>query len=116
MDKDRGYSALVEYDGKPLVSEKPGTLELRELSMRSRRRRGWCCWWAARIRVSTASDPEIADVVTGLRQTWKVESVAPGHCTGEPAFSALKSAFGDRYLYAGLGTQLKIAVSSAAQP
>jgi hypothetical protein len=30
--------------------------------------------------------------------------VAPGHCTGEPTFSALKKAFGDRYLCAGLGT------------
>jgi 7,8-dihydropterin-6-yl-methyl-4-(beta-D-ribofuranosyl)aminobenzene 5'-phosphate synthase len=30
--------------------------------------------------------------------------VAPGHCTGEPAFTALMQAFGDHYLYAGLGS------------
>jgi hypothetical protein len=30
--------------------------------------------------------------------------VAPGHCTGEPTFTALKKAFGERYVYAGLGT------------
>src|SRR3989442_4103593 len=29
---------------------------------------------------------------------------APGHCTGEPTFTALKRAFTDRYLDAGLGT------------
>jgi len=36
----------------------------------------------------------------------EVAFVAPGHCTGEPTFTALKKTFGDRYLYAGLGTTL----------
>ena len=31
-----------------------------------------------------------------------VAYVAPGHCTGEPTFTALRKAFADRYLYAGL--------------
>jgi 7,8-dihydropterin-6-yl-methyl-4-(beta-D-ribofuranosyl)aminobenzene 5'-phosphate synthase len=52
------------------------------------------------------SDPDIENIVTALRDRFKVEYVAPGHCTGEPAFTALKKAFGDRYLYAGLGTTL----------
>ena len=30
--------------------------------------------------------------------------IAPVHCTGEPAFAILKESFGDRYIYAGLGT------------
>ena len=30
------------------------------------------------------------------------------HCTGEPAFAILKESFGDRYLYAGLGTTLEL--------
>jgi 7,8-dihydropterin-6-yl-methyl-4-(beta-D-ribofuranosyl)aminobenzene 5'-phosphate synthase len=41
-----------------------------------------------------------------LRDTWKVAFIAPGHCTGEPTFVALREAFGNRYLYAGLGTVL----------
>jgi 7,8-dihydropterin-6-yl-methyl-4-(beta-D-ribofuranosyl)aminobenzene 5'-phosphate synthase len=41
-----------------------------------------------------AKDPEIEEVVTGLRDTWKVDYVALGHCTGEPTFAALRRAFG----------------------
>jgi 7,8-dihydropterin-6-yl-methyl-4-(beta-D-ribofuranosyl)aminobenzene 5'-phosphate synthase len=37
-----------------------------------------------------------------------VENVAPGHCTGEPTFAALKQAFGNRYIYAGVGTSLRL--------
>ena len=55
-----------------------------------------------------ASDDVIAKAVTALKDTFKVESIAPGHCTGEPTFAALKNAFGDRYLYAGLGTTLPL--------
>ena len=47
-----------------------------------------------------SSDTEI----TALQDKFKVRYIAPRHCTGEPAFAALKKAFGDRYLYAGLGT------------
>ena len=45
-------------------------------------------------------------MVTALKDTFKVENVAPGHCTGEPTFAALKQAFGNRYIYAGVGTSL----------
>jgi 7,8-dihydropterin-6-yl-methyl-4-(beta-D-ribofuranosyl)aminobenzene 5'-phosphate synthase len=115
-----------------LVSEKTGTLELRELSMAIETPDGvvlvvGCSHpgiekivqAAASIdrhiylvigglHLVTANDSDIGEVVTSLHDTWKVDYVAPGHCTGEPAFTALKKAFGDRYLYAGLGTQLKI--------
>jgi 7,8-dihydropterin-6-yl-methyl-4-(beta-D-ribofuranosyl)aminobenzene 5'-phosphate synthase len=44
--------------------------------------------------------------------TFKVENIAPGHCTGEPTFAALKQAFGDRYIYAGIGTSLPLGPST----
>ena len=115
-----------------LVSEKPGTLELRELSLAIETPDGivlvvGCSHpgienivrAAASINTHihlvigglhlvAANDSEIGEVVTSLHDTWKVDYVAPGHCTGEPAFAALKRAFGDRYLYAGLGTRLKV--------
>jgi 7,8-dihydropterin-6-yl-methyl-4-(beta-D-ribofuranosyl)aminobenzene 5'-phosphate synthase len=46
--------------------------------------------------------------VAALKDVFKVENVAPGHCTGEPTFSALKQAFGNRYIYAGIGTSLSL--------
>jgi hypothetical protein len=58
------------------------------------------------------SDAEIEKIVATLHGTYKVEYVAPGHCTGEPAFTALKKAFGDRYLYAGLGTTVELVPAS----
>jgi 7,8-dihydropterin-6-yl-methyl-4-(beta-D-ribofuranosyl)aminobenzene 5'-phosphate synthase len=53
-----------------------------------------------------ADDEEIERIATALHDTWKVASVAPAHCTGEPAFEILKKTFGDRYIYAGLGTTI----------
>jgi hypothetical protein len=44
---------------------------------------------------------------------FKVENIAPGHCTGEPTFAALKQAFGGRYIYAGVGTTLAFGPSMA---
>jgi hypothetical protein len=44
--------------------------------------------------------------VATLKDTFKAENVAPGHCTEEPTFAALKQAFGNRYIYAGVGTSL----------
>ena len=63
-------------------------------------------------RAPATSDADIDKIVTTLRDTFRVERVAPGHCTGEPAFAALQTAFGDRYLYAGVGTMLQILSSS----
>ena len=111
-----------------LVSDKPGTLELRELSLAIETPRGMvvvvgCSHpgidkivkTAAAIQpkiqlligglhLVVAGDPEIEATIATLRDTYGVAYVAPGHCTGEPTFKALREAFGERYLYAGLGS------------
>lgn len=111
-----------------LVSDKPGTLELRELSLAINTPDGivivvGCShpginkivaaaaainprihFIAGGFHLLVSNDQEIEKIIATLRDTFKVAFVAPGHCTGEPTFTALKKAFGDRYLYAGLGT------------
>jgi hypothetical protein len=49
-----------------------------------------------RRRLSPCSRPDevIAKVVTALKDTFKVEKVALGHCTGDPTVAALRQAFG----------------------
>jgi 7,8-dihydropterin-6-yl-methyl-4-(beta-D-ribofuranosyl)aminobenzene 5'-phosphate synthase len=111
-----------------LVSDKPGTLELRELSLALNTPDGLVIivgcshpgidkivetasginprihFVAGGFHLVVSSDPDIERTVTALHDSFKVEYVAPGHCTGEPTFTVLKKAFTDRYLYAGLGT------------
>jgi 7,8-dihydropterin-6-yl-methyl-4-(beta-D-ribofuranosyl)aminobenzene 5'-phosphate synthase len=113
-----------------LVSDKPGTLELRELSLVINTSEGLVIvvgcshpgidkivaaatainarihFIAGGFHLVVTPDPDIDGIVTALHDQYKVEYVAPGHCTGEPAFNALRKAFGDHYLYAGLGTTL----------
>ncbi|MFN2579297.1 MAG: MBL fold metallo-hydrolase [Pyrinomonadaceae bacterium] len=116
----------------PTVSQTPGTLELRELSLAVKTPKGLIlttgCSHAGiekileaataveshihlvfgGLHLVTTPDVEIERIATALRERWKVDLIAPGHCTGEPAFAALQKAFGERYLYAGLGTVLKL--------
>src|SRR5438132_7507955 len=111
-----------------LVSEKPGTLELRELSLAINSPDGavivvGCSHPGIDKIVETAiainprihfvvggfhqvvsNDPDIEKIVAALRDRFKVAYVAPGHCKGEPTFTALPKAFTDRYPYAGLRT------------
>ncbi|MGH8502348.1 MAG: MBL fold metallo-hydrolase [Gammaproteobacteria bacterium] len=61
-----------------------------------------------------ADEQEIQRIAAALRDTWKVNWIAPAHCTGEPAFEILKDIFGDRYVYAGLGATLGLEASSVA--
>src|SRR5215471_3815257 len=120
----------------PLLSDKPGTMELRELSLTIDTPDGLAIvvgcshpgidkiveaaakinprvyFVAGGFHLVVSNDDEIDRIVTALRDTYKVAYVAPGHCTGEPTFTALKKAFGDRYLYAGLGTTFLLDTTS----
>jgi 7,8-dihydropterin-6-yl-methyl-4-(beta-D-ribofuranosyl)aminobenzene 5'-phosphate synthase len=115
-----------------LVSDAPGTRELKELSLAVNTSDGVVLVVGCshpgiekiveaakavnpRIRLIAggfhlvaASDEVIARAVATLKDTFMVENIAPGHCTGEPTFAALKQAFGDRYYYAGVGTSLPL--------
>jgi 7,8-dihydropterin-6-yl-methyl-4-(beta-D-ribofuranosyl)aminobenzene 5'-phosphate synthase len=68
-----------------------------------------------------AKDDQISSIAASLRDNWNVRYIAPVHCTGEPAFAILKESFGDRYIYAGLGSTVllgtKVTVKAeAGQP
>ncbi|QWE26007.1 MBL fold metallo-hydrolase [Polynucleobacter sp. AP-Ainpum-60-G11] len=63
---------------------------------------------AGGFHLVTAPDETIANVANALRDKWKVNYIAPGHCTGEPTFNALRKTFGDHYVYAGLGAVIKL--------
>src|SRR5262249_26568145 len=68
-----------------------------------------------------AKDDQINSIAVALGDNWSVRYLAPVHCTGEPAFAILKETFGDRYIYAGLGTTVllgpKVTVKAeAGQP
>jgi 7,8-dihydropterin-6-yl-methyl-4-(beta-D-ribofuranosyl)aminobenzene 5'-phosphate synthase len=115
-----------------LVSDKPTTLELRELSLAIETPDGLVLvvgcshpgidkvveaagtidkhihLVAGGFHMVVAKDPEIEKIVTGLHDVSKVDYVAPGHCTGEPTFAALRKTFGDHYIYAGLGTTIPL--------
>ncbi|MGA8526954.1 MAG: MBL fold metallo-hydrolase, partial [Candidatus Sulfotelmatobacter sp.] len=113
------------------VSQKKETLGLPELTLAIKRPNGLLlvdgCSHAgieAILEAASAVDPrteilfgglhlvttpveEIDVLVENLKTKWKVQRIAPGHCTGEPAFARLKKAYGENYLYAGLGTKME---------
>jgi 7,8-dihydropterin-6-yl-methyl-4-(beta-D-ribofuranosyl)aminobenzene 5'-phosphate synthase len=60
------------------------------------------------LHLVTTTDLDIQRIVTALRDRWKVRRIAPGHCTGEPAFAALQRAYGSDYVYAGLGSVIDL--------
>jgi 7,8-dihydropterin-6-yl-methyl-4-(beta-D-ribofuranosyl)aminobenzene 5'-phosphate synthase len=114
------------------VSQTPGTLELRELSLAIKSPKGVVLGVGCShpgiekileastavdkhvhlvfggLHLVTTPDPEITRLTTALHDQWKIDQMAAGHCTGEPAFAALRKAFGDHYLYAGLGSVIDL--------
>jgi 7,8-dihydropterin-6-yl-methyl-4-(beta-D-ribofuranosyl)aminobenzene 5'-phosphate synthase len=121
-----------------LISDAPGTKELKELSLAINTPDGvvlvvGCShpgieaivaeavkinphihFLTGGFHLVVAQDPVIEKVANALHDTYKVDYIAPGHCTGEPTFTALQKVFGDRYLYAGLGTTLSIGANQRA--
>jgi 7,8-dihydropterin-6-yl-methyl-4-(beta-D-ribofuranosyl)aminobenzene 5'-phosphate synthase len=121
-----------------LVSDAPGTKELKELSLAIDTPDGLVLvvgcshpgieaivaeaakinphihFVAGGFHLVVAQDPVIEKVANALHDTYKVDYIAPGHCTGEPTFTALQKVFGDRYLYAGLGTTLNLGANPRA--
>jgi 7,8-dihydropterin-6-yl-methyl-4-(beta-D-ribofuranosyl)aminobenzene 5'-phosphate synthase len=116
----------------PTISQVTGTLELREISLAIRGSHGLIivdgCSHAgvekileaatkihSRVRVLfgglhlvQAPDSDIQRISAALHDQSKLDYIAVGHCTGEPAFAVLQKLFGGRYLYAGVGTILNI--------
>jgi 7,8-dihydropterin-6-yl-methyl-4-(beta-D-ribofuranosyl)aminobenzene 5'-phosphate synthase len=60
------------------------------------------------LHLVTTPTEDIDTLVGSLQTKWKVQRMAPGHCTGEPAFARIKRACGDKYVYAGLGTTVTV--------
>src|SRR5260370_28501859 len=70
---------------------------------------------AGGFHLVVAQDPAIERVATSLHDTCHVDYIAPGHCTGEPTFTALQKIFGARYVFAGLGTTLGVGANPRAE-
>ncbi len=116
----------------PTISQTPGTLELRELSLAVKSPKGLIlvdgCSHAGVekiLQAAAAVDPhvyllfgglhlvqapdnEVDRIADALHDQWKLDEIAPGHCTGEPEFAALKKRFDGNYIYAGVGTVVAI--------
>lgn len=114
------------------VSRTPGTLELRELSLVLRTPEGLVVLVGCShpgietilaatrpygdhihqilggLHLVSAPDSEVKRIAGALHDGWRVDRIAPGHCTGEPAFDALERTFGAQYVYAGLGSVVEL--------
>ena len=56
------------------------------------------------LHLFPAKDDQVKAIAASLHDHWKVDYIVPSHCTGERPFAILKESFGDRYVYAGLGS------------
>jgi len=116
----------------PVVSDVSGTRELREITVALRTEGGlvliagcshpgiekileasrtveervWCIFGG--LHLVLTKEPEVQRIARALRDQWRVERIAPGHCTGEPGFAALQEVFGENYLFAGLGESVRL--------
>ena len=121
-----GFHVLTTRSGKP------GTLEMNELSLAVQTPQGLalvvgCSHPGVDTIVEAASSidrriytvlggfhlvlatpAEVGRVAGVLADEFKVGRVAPGHCTSEPGFSALRERFAERFDRAGLGNVIKL--------
>jgi len=113
-------------------SQKPGTMEMNEVSLAVRTARGLVVVVGcshpgvekileeaakidARLHLVTGGfhlvltpEPEVRRVADVLRDELKVERVAPGHCTSELGFAVFRDRFQDRFVHAGLGAVIDL--------
>jgi 7,8-dihydropterin-6-yl-methyl-4-(beta-D-ribofuranosyl)aminobenzene 5'-phosphate synthase len=116
----------------PTQSETPGTKEMNEISMAIRTPQGLAVMVgcshpgiekildaAAKIdrRIYTVlggfhlvdiPDSEVSSMVGRFHDKWGLQRAAPGHCTGEFAFSEFNRVFGSKFDHAGLGTVIAL--------
>jgi len=60
------------------------------------------------LHLPAAPDEQISRVGVALHDGFRVERLAPGHCTGEPAFASFRKTWGSNYVYAGLGSVIEL--------
>jgi 7,8-dihydropterin-6-yl-methyl-4-(beta-D-ribofuranosyl)aminobenzene 5'-phosphate synthase len=113
-------------------SQKPGTVEMNELSLAIGTSKGLAVVVGCShpgvekiLEQATRIDPRLYSVMGGfhlvrtpeaevrrvgrvLRDTLKIERVAPAHCTSELGFSVLQELFGERFDEAGLGAVITL--------
>lgn len=53
-------------------------------------------------------DAQVTEAVMALRDKWRVERVAAGHCTGQFAFAEMIRIFGPRFDFAGVGAVISL--------
>jgi 7,8-dihydropterin-6-yl-methyl-4-(beta-D-ribofuranosyl)aminobenzene 5'-phosphate synthase len=114
------------------VSDTPGTKEMRELSLAIRTPAGIALMVGCshpgieriveaataidkKVRLivggfhlPAAKDEDILRIATALHDNFKVQKLAPGHCTGEPAFALFQKTWGPDYEYAGVGSVIPL--------
>jgi len=116
----------------PVRSETPGTREMNEVSMAIKTPKGLvvmvgCSHPGIEKILEAASkidariytvfggfhlvdipDAEVSSMVLRFHDKWKLERAAPGHCTGEFAFSEFNRVFGSKFDHAGVGTVIPL--------
>ncbi len=54
------------------------------------------------------TDAEVARMASSFRDKWKIERMAPGHCTGQFAFAEFIRVYGSNFDRAGLGSVIAL--------